>query len=230
METRDQYHILAQVFKYPNGPDYVEDVNQCYAMLCEKYPDLATSFSPFVSFVNSSEPWKVEEVYNQTFHIQAICYLDLGYVLFGEDYKRGEFLVHMKAEQNKIGHDCGFELPDNLPMVLELFSLSEDKAFIDELAVRILIPAMEKMAKEFDMARIALRQKIYKKKEKVVLDIDQSMGNVYGLPINVLQQMLLHDFAGISYNNNQFVPEYGRNFLINCGTCSEHEPVVATKK
>lgn len=229
METRDQYAIIAQVFKYPDSLSYAENVNRCYEMLREKYPELAEMFLPFLNFVNSNDPYRIEEVFNLTFHIQAICYLDLGYVLFGEDYKRGEFLVNMKNEQEKIGHDCGYELPDNLPMVLELLALSKDDVFINELAVRILIPALEKMTKEFSMARIALRQKIYKKKEKVLLDKDEAMGNVYGSPINVLYQMLQRDFAGISYKNDEFEPEYGRNFLVNCGTCGEHDPVVAKK-
>ena len=229
MKNREHYNILAQVFKYPNSDVYIDDVNKAMVMLNQQYPELVSVFTPFAEFVNTNEYYRVEEVYNLTFHIQAICYLDLGYVLFGEDYKRGEFLVNMKKEQEKINHDCGFELPDNLPMVLELFAITKDEKFVDELAVRILIPALEKMVKEFDMARIALRQKIYKKKEKVVLDKDAEMGNVYGAAITVLHQILQDDFKGISFTDDDFQPEYGRNFLVNCGTCSTHEPLVAKK-
>lgn len=229
MKNRNHYTTLAQVFKYPNTNNYVEDVNRAFDMVNKNYPALTNLFSPFVNFVNNNDLHRIEEVYNLTFHIQAICYLDLGYVLFGEDYKRGEFLVNMKKEQEKINHDCGFELPDNLPMVLELLAITDDTEFVDELGVRILIPALEKMSKEFDMARIALRQKIYKKKEKVVLDKDEAMGNVYGGVIETLYQILQSDFKGITYNNNDFEPEYGRNFLVNCGTCSTHEPLVAKK-
>jgi len=229
MENRNHYTILAQVFKYPTTENYVADVNAANKMLKDLYPELAGVVEPFVDFVNTNDMHRIEEVYNLTFHIQAICYLDLGYVLFGEDYKRGEFLVNMKKEQEKIGHDCGYELPDNLPLVLELFSITKDVEFVQELAVRILIPALEKMVKEFDMARIALRQKIYMKKEKVILDKDESMSNVYGAVVQVLYQILQKDFQGITFNNDDFQPEYGRNFLINCGTCSTHEPLVAKK-
>ncbi len=219
------YSQLAKIFKYPSGSAYTEGVNECYAMIRKNYPELAPTFLPFVDYINSHEDYQIEETFNLTFHIQAICFLDLGYVLFGEDYKRGEFLVHMKKEHEKINHDCGCELADNLPNVLELMTLSSDIKFLNELGVRILIPAMEKMTKEFDMARIALRQKMYKKKERVVLDKDDQIGNIYGAPIEVLLRILQKDFEGISFVNNDFVPEYGRNLLTNCGTCSEtHTP------
>ena len=147
--------------------------------------------------------------------------------------KGGEFLVHMKVEHEKINLDYGSELADNLPVVLELVSLIKDDAFLDELGVRILIPSLEKMTKEFVQARIALRQKINKKKERVVLDKDDNIGNIYGVPIRVLHQILLCDFAEVKFDDNAFQPEYGRNFLTNCGTCStthaEPIPVQITK-
>ena len=61
-----------------------------------------------------------QEYYISTFDVQAICFLDIGYVLFGEDYKRGIFLVNIKKEQIKAGNDCGSELPDHLPNILTL--------------------------------------------------------------------------------------------------------------
>jgi nitrate reductase assembly molybdenum cofactor insertion protein NarJ len=51
-----------------------------------------------------------EELYTKTFDVQPICYLDLGYVIFGEDYKRGAFLLHMQEEQQKVNNDCGTDL------------------------------------------------------------------------------------------------------------------------
>ncbi|MBK7127929.1 MAG: hypothetical protein IPM74_14155 [Crocinitomicaceae bacterium] len=218
--NRDHYKVLAQVFKYPTDMNYVREVNNCHDLIREKYPDLASGFSPFVSFINDSDFFKIEETFNLTFHIQAICFLDLGYVLFGEDYKRGEFLVHMKTEHEKINHDCGCELADNLPNVLELMSLSEDDEFIKELGVRILIPSLEKMVKEFDQARIAMRHKIHKKNDRVVLDKEEITGNIYGNAIETLYAIAQRDFAGIAYDAG-FQPEYGRNFLANCeGGCS----------
>lgn len=230
MEKREQYQKLAEVFKYPNHDTYKQNVSDCFEMLKEHYPAAAVPFERFAKFVEANDMFRIEEVFGLTFHIQAICYLDLGYVLFGEDYKRGDFLVHMKKEQEKIGHDCGVELPDNLAMILELMYLSKDDLFIDELGKRIMIPAVEKMEQEFDAARLELRAKLHKKKEKVFIEKDAELGNVYSGPINALSIVLKADFENVSFENDTFKPEYGRDFLTNCGTCSEeHEPVVAKK-
>lgn len=222
ISNRDHYKLLANLFRYPENETYVSGVMECLEMIRQNYPDQYLKVGPFANFIRNNDMHKIEETFNLTFHIQAICYLDLGYVLFGEDYKRGEFLVNMKREHEKIGHDYGCELADNLPSVLQFMAISEDNTFINELAVRIVIPALEKMTKEFDMARIALRQKIYKKKERVVLDKDMELGNIYGVPMQILFEILQGDFAGISFNTNDFVPEYGRNLLLNCGSCSTH--------
>ena len=52
---------------------------------------------------NPSRKW--EEIYTRTFDVQAITTLDVGYVLFGDDYKRGELLVNLNNEHTKAGND-----------------------------------------------------------------------------------------------------------------------------
>ena len=86
---------MAGVLEYPDE-SILEKVEQCYELLQEHYPDGAEPFSHLRDFVKSADLHRLQEIYTRTFHIQAICYLDLGYVMFGEDYKRGEFLVNMK--------------------------------------------------------------------------------------------------------------------------------------
>ena len=130
---------------------------------------LNKSDSPFIDFINNTDFYDIEEIFGKTFHIQSICYLDLGYVLFGEDYKRGEFLVQMKKEQRLANNDCGEELADNLPNVLKLMTLLKDEQFLNELAVRIVIPSISKMLDEFDASRIALKDKIRKKNFELFL-------------------------------------------------------------
>jgi nitrate reductase assembly molybdenum cofactor insertion protein NarJ len=78
-----------------------------------------------------------------------MCFLDIGYVLFGEDYKRGIFLVNIKKEQLKACNDCGTELPDHLPNLLTLLPKMEDKDLVEELIYSILIPAIHEMILKF---------------------------------------------------------------------------------
>ena len=76
----------------------------------------------------------------------------------------------MKKEQANAGIDCGEELADNLPNVMTLMSVMEDEVSSwKEFAVRIVKVALEKMIKEFDESRIALKDKVRQKKQKVVI-------------------------------------------------------------
>ncbi len=212
-----QYIILSELFKYPKE-GYQNKVNECMLMLQEKYPEAATSFERFNDYIKGKTLYEVEEVFGFTFHIQAICFLDVGYVLFGEDYTRGEFLVNMKAEQAKINHDCEEELPDNLPHVLQLMSISKDKDFVEELAVRAVIPALEKMLVEFKASRTELRKKIMKKKQKAIIMEDIVEGNIYQNAIQALLMVLKTDFKGIDFGDEK-VEQSLSNFIPDCSTC-----------
>jgi len=221
MKKLEQYELFAEVFRFPKSEDYIAKVNNVASFLLKSYPSAYKEFEPFLNFVNNNSFFDIEEVFTRTFHIQAICFLDLGYVLFGEDYKRGEFLVQMKREQREAENDCGEELADNLPNVLKLLSLIEDDNFLQELSVRILIPCIQKMLNEFELSRIALKDKVRKKKQKVVLMDNKQYKNVYQYALQSLIKVLDIDFKGIDYNDPKLNATPGGSFINNCGTCSD---------
>jgi len=224
MKNNNHYNILANLFRYPKE-DYAMNVNEAAIMLQENYPKAYEEIVPFVEVVNTKSPHEIEEIFGQTFHIQAICYLDLGYVLFAEDYKRGEFLVQIKKEQELVNNDCGEELADNLPNVLKLMSLMEDQEFLGELAVRVVIRAMHKMLEDFDVSRISLKQKVMKKKQKVIILENLEHKNIYQHAIQATLNVLEEDFKDLNYNDEVEKPDLTSAFLPNCGTCSvDHEP------
>ncbi len=219
MIVRNQYNLLANLFRYPQG-NYVQQVNECARYLSEFYPSAYKELLPFVNWVNNQNEFEIEEVFGKTFHIQAICYLDLGYVLFAEDYKRGEFLVQMKNEQRKAKNDCGCELADNLPNVLTLMAILQDEDFLDEFAERVMKPALGKMLKEFDDARIALKDKVRKKKQKVIIMEDLVEKNIFQYTLLALKKVVDLDFQEEKYNDPVIVPTLGIDAL-NCNSgCS----------
>ena len=214
---KQQYITLSELFRYPTE-GYIEKVNSCMEMLQEEYPDAAKSFERFHEYINGKTLFEIEEVFGFTFHIQAICFLDIGYVLFGEDYTRGDFLVNMKREQANVNNDCGEELADNLPNVLKLMTISEDKDFVEELGVRALIPALEKMLVEFKAGRAELRKKVMKKKQKAIIMEDIQDGNIYQNALQALLIVLQSDFEGIDFHDEK-VEQSLSNFIPDCGTC-----------
>lgn len=193
MKTREHYSILSDVFRYP-GDDFLTVLDAAANVVAEKYPEAEKELRVFISYMKDCDPDKREEIYTKTFDVQPICYLDLGYVIFGEDYKRGAFLLHMQEEQQKAGNDCGPELPDNLSNILTLFSITSDEALVEELASSILIPGLRRMVAEFDQARVELKEKVLRKLHKALIDHELNFGNVYRNALQALLFVVLSDF------------------------------------
>lgn len=222
MEVREHYRVLADLFRYPKQ-DYIENVNNCADLIGKLYPEAHAKLVPFMEWVNTHDMSEIEELFGRTFHIQAICYLDLGYVLFAEDYKRGEFLVQMKREQAKANVDCGEELADNLPNVLHLMSVLDDTDFLQEFGVRVMKPSLEKMIKEFDESRIKLKDKVRMKKQKVIIMKDLQHRNIYQFALEAIYTVVMADFKN-TYSDPIIVPTLGIDAL-TCDTgCSTPEP------
>jgi len=110
----NQCDILASLLSYLNETTLAK-VEAAQEFLNQNYPDAAKIMIKFTEFARTIPLWKWEEIYTRTFDVQAITTLDAGYVLFGDDYKRGELLVNLSKEHTKSGNDCDTELADHLP-------------------------------------------------------------------------------------------------------------------
>ena len=96
----------------------------------------------------------MQEIFTRSFDVQAITTLGVGYVMFGDDYKRGELLVNLNREHREAGVECGTELPDHLPNVLACSAGGRIRRSSAEFVEEILHPALRMMIEEF--GRIAL--------------------------------------------------------------------------
>ncbi len=215
-----KYRLFAPLLAYP-GPALLKAVDACRSMLRLHCPEAVDTLEPFARWVAGTPLHDQEEIYTRTFHIQAICYLDLGYVLFGEDYKRGEFLVNMKREQAQAGNDCGDELPDNLVNVLNLMPLLKDVQLARDLGGRVMIPALRRMLAEFESSRMAMRDRMLQRKHNAILLQGRADQNVYAAVLQALLHLLLTDF------DEKVVapPSSAQDFLAgasSCGTCTTH--------
>ena len=221
LNTYSHYPDIGKLFLYPDK-NTAELAARCLGLATDAYPDAVADLNRFAKFVMTHNAERIEEIYTRTFHIQAICYLDLGYVIFGEDYKRGEFLVNMKREQNEAENDCGDELPDNLTNVLSLLPLLSDTDFRDELVVKILVPAVKKMLSEFDSSRMEMKKKALQKKHRALIQEDEEHINIYEYLLRGLLAVLQSDFAQalLVKQEHEPRPAFGAAFLSNCGSCA----------
>ena len=150
------YGALADLFLYPDAR-FGETAAQIQEFLEDASPAAARELREFTEFVSHASLIELEELYTRSFDVQAVTTLDLGYVIFGDDYKRGELLVNLSREHAESGVDCGAELPDHLPNVLRLLEALHDSELRAELVKKIVGPALRKIIGEFDPAARPVR-------------------------------------------------------------------------
>ena len=148
MKNLNHYQILANMFRYPD--EHNVGYSEAFLKLCAReFPEKANSLKQLFTNHSLLTIREQQEYYLKTFDVQAICYLDIGYVLFGEDYKRAQLLVNLQSEHKRSGIDCGSELGDHLPNVLTLLSKTTDPDFADELGFILTTPAIRFMLTRF---------------------------------------------------------------------------------
>jgi len=195
---REIYRMFADVFEYP-GTDYAEKVHRVVRALNETYPEAGTELQGYydhLPYNDHPEPRKaMEEIFTRTFDVQAITTLDIGYVVFGDDYKRGELLVNLSREQKAAGTDCGSELADHLSNLLQLIAAHEDQAMMAELVEMVVGPALRQMVGEFDPARVEQKDKMYVKHHRTLIDKARERNAIYQRALRAVYLVLQTDFG-----------------------------------
>lgn len=87
---------------------------------------------------------ELQEAYAASFDLNPDCTLEISYQLFGDSYKRGQFLAMMRFHLREHGIDPGSNLPDHLPALLDLTMKLETQDAVD-LVDDCILPALEKI-------------------------------------------------------------------------------------
>src|SRR5215813_3079056 len=155
------YNKLADLLEYP---DSKWDSN---AMADE--PSL-TEFHSAVAGLTLSE---LQELYTRTFDLNPVCALEIGYHLFGENYKRGEFLANLRETEAPFELGQENQLPDYLPVLLRLLKRLQDEELRGSLIGECLIPAIEKMLKSFNQTENPYRFLLHAVRSKLQTEAPQ---------------------------------------------------------
>lgn len=172
MKKYDHYLVLAKLFEYPKS-NLSSAAEKLSELLEKSFPEMYQKGQDFYEAVADINVHQQQEYYLKTFDIKAIVALDLGYLIFGEDFKRAEFLVNMQKEHKNAGIDCGTELGDHLPNILQLLARTKDDDFREELGFIISRPVIQFMLAKF-----------------------QDRDNYYKAILEILAAFLSADFAG----------------------------------
>ena len=131
----DIYINLADLFEYPSL-DWDSKIN----VGSDNH-----SLTEFRSAINTLSLSDLQELYTRTFDLNPVCALEIGYHLFGENYKRGQFLASLRETEAPFDLSQEHQLPDYLPALLRLLTKLEDEELRGSLIGECLVPAIGKM-------------------------------------------------------------------------------------
>lgn len=209
IKSIEHYDLLASLFSYPEEKLRI-DSEAAHRLLESKYISASKFFNEFYLFSKSISLIKWQEIFTRTFDVQAITTLDLGYVLFGDDYKRGELLVNLSKEHKNYNIDCGSELGDHLPNVLRLVTQLTDDDLKTDLIYLIIKPALHKISAEFDIDKIDKKNSVYKKHQETLIEPANNFGLIYQQLLMALIDVLQTDFPDSKFkfdNEKTFTKE-----------------------
>lgn len=167
---RDLYLDMADMLDYPTA-DFRQRLETLWTELQRRFPACAATLRDFRAFVHETAPEALQEYYTRTFDINPVTALDVSHHIFGDTYKRGQFLAQMREELEKLGLADRPELPDFLPLVLYYLAKSMDEEARRELVELIFLPALAQMERA----------------------LSEGM-NAYAAPVRLLKEVLMHDF------------------------------------
>src|SRR3990172_693275 len=140
------YEGLSRLLDYP-GADWNALVTSCAELLAGEKSEVAKSFGSFSDRVQTHSLSDLQELYTRTFDLNPVCAMEIGYHLFGENYKRGVFLANLRATEAPYGLGQEHQLPDYLPVLLRLLTKldGKDEDLRASLIRECMGPAIEKM-------------------------------------------------------------------------------------
>ncbi len=183
MRKLNHYKYIAELFRYPDD-NFTAKAIDLAKNIAPDFPFISEKLNDFVKKVENLNTKELKEYYSKTFDVQAICFLDIGYMMFGEDYKRAQLLVNLQKEHKIAGVDCGTELSDHLPNVLCLLAQTINNEFAEELGFIIVMSSVRFMLTKF-----------------------KNKNNYYKTLLEVLLDMLQHDFDGNGLSEFAFSEE-----------------------
>ena len=146
-EARDYLPHFAPLLRYP-GPESARFAQQAAEALAE-FPAVAERLQRHAQWVAGLSRHEAEEAFTRTFDINPAVALEVGFHLFGLAYQRGQFLARVQQALVEHGMSSGTELPDHLPVLLEL-APRLPQAIGVELIEEAIHPAVAHMRGGFD--------------------------------------------------------------------------------
>lgn len=142
------YESLSRLLIYPDE-SFPERLVACRRQLADAESGAEAEVEGFAEGIEGLSLERLQELFTQTFDLNPVCSLEVGWQLFGEEYSRGTFMVAMRGMLREKGIAESGELPDHLTHILPLLDHMEDgeRVYFND---KYLKPALAKMLKAFE--------------------------------------------------------------------------------
>jgi len=141
------YSLFARVLSYPDGK-YLRSVEKCGAAL-QSFPQAAGDFARFAAYARDKRTEALEEQFIATFDMNNKRPLEIGWHLYGQEYKRGLFLVKMRDLLREYDVEESSELPDHLSHCLRLLPVM-DAEEVRPFVQKYVLPGLRSIREGFD--------------------------------------------------------------------------------
>ena len=108
---------LGAALAYPRE-GYRARVAECRDLLASGDSEAAAAVRAFCETTEHLNDAELEELYTRTFDLNPVCTPEVGWHIYGEQYRRGRFLVQARDLLKVVGIEERGELPDHLMSLL----------------------------------------------------------------------------------------------------------------
>lgn len=145
------FAYFAELLTYPT-PRLENQARTCLTLLAVDFPEAAQYMQTFRERTQTIPTGRMEEIYTGTFDVNPTCFIYAGYMMFGESFKRGKFMVRLQEEYRTYGFDRGDELPDHMAVLMRFLSTVDVRdPFVQSLIDDCLMQVLEKMIAGFNI-------------------------------------------------------------------------------
>jgi len=135
---------VGALLEYPDS-SFQQRYDDAFASLEEVDRDAVTAIKSFLAELGGMSTEYAQELYTRSFDLSPVCVPYASVHLFGaESFKRAELMTGLKTVYERVGFDCGGELPDHIAVLLQCAPRFDEEEW-SELVTLVLLPALEKM-------------------------------------------------------------------------------------
>jgi len=192
-----EYLYFAKILDYPTD-SLIKDIKHLISLINKNESkvenEIILPIQDFLNIISKKNISEIQEIYIKSFEIQSTVTLNIGYLIYGDDYKRAELLINLNNEYKKINIKCENDLSDYLPNILVFLSKCKNIVLINEFVSSFLIPSLKVMIDEFAPDKIDERNKMYKKHHKTLIEDSKYTRYIYRLLLDALLVSLCDNF------------------------------------